>query len=226
MTLFKKAQILAKECFKKRSLIRTLHNIYLFEKSFEGNGIDFGAKNASGSYYHFLNLNNAKMTYVDIDSNSLTNIRTVDLEKDFDIGEDKYDFALLMNVLEHIYNYDILLVNINKSLRDGAYLEGFVPFLYQYHADPDDFFRYTHTGLLRILEDSGFVNVKVTKIGVGMFVAIASMSSRLLIFRLLVYIWWLLALFINMILSKIWKKNMFFYAGLAFSAVKKASNNI
>ena len=143
------------------------------------------------------------------------------IEKDFDIDEEKYDFAFLMNVLEHIYNYKILLININKSLKNGGHLEGFVPFLYQYHADSDDFFRYTHTGLARILEDSGFVNIKVTKIGVGMFVTIASMSSRILVFRLLIYIWWLVALLINMILSKIWKKNRFFYAGLAFSAVKK-----
>ncbi len=221
MLFFKKLHILAKECFKKRSLIRTLHNIYLSEISFEGRGIDFGAKNALGPYYEFLNLDNSKMTYVDITANSSSEIRAIDLEKDFDIDEEKYDFAFLMNVLEHIYNYKILLININKSLKNGGHLEGFVPFLYQYHADSDDFFRYTHTGLARILEDSGFVNIKVTKIGVGMFVTIASMSSRILVFRLLIYIWWLVALLINMILSKIWKKNRFFYAGLAFSAVKK-----
>ena len=46
-----KFQILFKECMRGKSLIRTLHNIYLRKISpFRGNGIDYGAKNGSSSY--------------------------------------------------------------------------------------------------------------------------------------------------------------------------------
>lgn len=212
--------MLARECFKKRSLIRTLHNVYLLDKSLEGQGIDFGAKNENSSYYHFLDLNNCNITYTDIAAQASNKIMAIDLEKNFDVGKQCFDFALLMNVLEHIYNHKLLLTNIHRSLKSGGCLEGFVPFLYQYHADPDDYFRYTHTGLLKLLQDAGFTDIKITKIGVGMFISIASMSSRLLIFRILILFWWLFAIMLNSILSNVWKKNKQYYSGLAFTATK------
>ena len=144
--------MLGRECFKKRSLIRTLHNVYLLDKSLEGQGIDFGAKNRFSSYYHFLDLNNCDITYTDIAADASNKIMAIDLEKNFDVGKQCFDFALLMNVLEHIYNHKLLLTNIHRSLKSGGCLEGFVPFLYQYHADPDDYFRFTHTGLLKLLQ--------------------------------------------------------------------------
>ena len=220
-SLIRKFRVLARECFKKRSLIRTLHNIHLLDKSFEGQGIDFGAKNGLSSYYQFLDLSSCHMTYTDIAANASGKGMAVDLETNFYVGSQNYDFALLMNVLEHIYNHKILLANIHKSLKSGGYLEGFVPFLYQYHADPDDYFRYTHSGLLKLLKDSGFTDIEITKIGVGMFITIASMSSRILIFRFLIFLWWLLAILLNSALSKVWKKNMQYYSGLAFTATKK-----
>ena len=44
---------------------------------------------------------------------------------------------------------------------------GCVPFLIPYHADPDDYFRYTHSSLERILRQTGFDNIKITKLGEG-----------------------------------------------------------
>ena len=194
------------------------------DKSFEGKGIDFGAKNELSSYYHFLDLSNCQITYTDIAAYTSNKVMKIDLEKNFDVGKSCFDFAFLMNVMEHIYNHKILLKNIHRSLKSGGRLEGFVPFLYQYHADPDDYFRYTHTGLLKLLEDADFTDIKITKIGAGMFITIASMSSRLLIFRVFVFFWWLLAILLNSILSKVWKKNKEYYSGLAFTATKKSNN--
>ena len=216
--------MLAGECFRKRSLIRALHNLHLLDKSLEGHGIDFGAKNGLSSYHHFLDLSNSEIIYTDIAANARNKIVAIDLETNFDVGRQCFDFALLMNVLEHIYNHKLLLKNIYGSLKSDGRLEGFVPFLYQYHADPDDYFRYTHTGLLKLLKDVGFTDIKITKIGVGMFITIASMSSRLLIFRIFIFFWWLLAILLNSILSKLWKKNKQYYSGLAFTATKKINN--
>ena len=71
-----------------------------------------------------------------------------------------------------------------------------------------------------MLQDAGFTDIKITKIGVGMFISIASMSSRLLIFRILILFWWLFAIMLNSILSNVWKKNKQYYSGLAFTATK------
>ena len=55
-----------------------------------------------------------------------------------------------MNTLEHIDNYQNFMINVSSSLKKGGRLEGCVPFLYPFHKDPDDFFRYTDTALKKI----------------------------------------------------------------------------
>ena len=95
---------LIRECFKGKSLLRTLHNIHCASlPPFEGKGIDYGAKNASSSYYRFLDIANAQMTYTVFYSESSEKVASIDFEESFDLSAHKYDFALCMNTLEHIY---------------------------------------------------------------------------------------------------------------------------
>jgi hypothetical protein len=46
-------------------------------------------------------------------------------------------------------------------------LVGCIPFLIPYHADPDDYFRYTHSALNKILKNAGFKNIEINKLGEG-----------------------------------------------------------
>ena len=41
-------------------------------------------------------------------------------------------------------------------LRPGGCVRVVVPFVWQYHGYPDDYFRYTHTALRRMFEEAGF----------------------------------------------------------------------
>ena len=108
-----KIKTLSKECLRGKSLCRVLHNVHLSSlRPFEGRGIDFGAKNASSSYYRFIDVASAEMTYTDFYSQSSEKIKSIDFEKDFDLSECKYDFALCMNTLEHVYNHQKFLKNI------------------------------------------------------------------------------------------------------------------
>ena len=213
-----------KECWKGKSLIRTLHNLYLRSvQPFHGNGIDFGAKNATSSYYRFIDVTNADMTYTDLYSNDTEKVKSVDFEKDFDLSDLKYDFALCMNTLEHVYNHQSFMNNISKCLNVDGRVEGVVPFLHHYHADPDDYFRYTHSALKRILANAGFEDIQITRIGKGGFTVSASMISRILKFKPIVWIWWMNAIMLDFVLSKIWKINKNIYGALAFSAKKGAN---
>ena len=213
--------ILFKECWKGKSLSRTLHNLYLSRvQPFHGSGIDFGAKNGSSSYYRFIDITNAKMTYTDLYSQNTDKVKSVNFEKDFDLSGMKYDFALCMNTLEHVYNHQSFIKNISRCLKDGGRIEGVVPFLHHYHADPDDYFRYTHSALVKILSEAGFDDIRITKIGIGGFTVSASMISRILKLKPIVWVWWLNAIILDGILNKIWKTNQNIYAALAFSAKK------
>ena len=216
-----------KECWKGKTLMRTLHNLYLRSvRPFHGNGIDFGAKNATSSYYKFIDVTNAEMTYTDLYSNNTETVKSVDFEKDFDLSGLKYDFALCMNTLEHVYNHQSFLNNISKCLNDGGRIEGVVPFLHYYHPDPDDYFRYTHSALKRILANAGFDDIHITKLGKGGFTVFTSMFSRVLKFKPLIWICWMNAISLDFVLSKIWKTNRNIYLALAFSAKKVATNKL
>lgn len=67
---------------------------------------------------------------------------------------------IAMNILEHVYNYNLFLPEVYRILKPDGILVGCVPFLIPYHAVPDDYFRYTHSSLERILRQTGFDNVK------------------------------------------------------------------
>ena len=213
--------IFVRECFKGKSLVRTLYNIHLSNKTpFFGRGIDFGAKNASSSYYRFIDITKAEMTFTDLYPIS-KKVKSIDFEKDFDLTDEQYDFAFVINTLEHIYNYQNFINNINISLVKGGKLEGAIPFLHPYHKDPDDYFRYTHTALKRILEKANFENVEITPICKGAFSVFVSIISSKLKFKILILISWSLAILLDLILNKISKNNLNIYSCLAFTATKK-----
>ncbi|WP_340260994.1 hypothetical protein [Roseobacter sp. HKCCA0882] len=217
---FSDYMLLYRLCRERKSLGRALHLLFLRSRalSLSGSGIDFGAKNASASYYRFIKLDNRLMSYTDLHGDGV-NVVQLDFEKDFDFGQ-KFDFALVMNTLEHVYNHATFTQSICASLVPGGRLEGFVPFLHYYHADPDDYFRYTHSCLKRILSEAGFDDIEITPICVGGLSVSAAILSRILKFPALIYCCWVLALFGDAILSKLWRYNTNIYWGLAFSGSK------
>lgn len=96
----------------------------------------------------------------------------VDFESDKLPFEDyNFDTVLLLNVMEHIFNYQHLSNEVFRVTKSGGTMIGFTPFLMRYHGDPNDYFRYTGTALKNILEKSGWSKIKIEPIGMGPFMA-------------------------------------------------------
>ena len=55
--------------------------------------------------------------------------------------------------LEHIFDYKAVIDEVQRSLKPGGRFLLSVPFLYHYHAAPDDFFRFTSSALDQIFSD-------------------------------------------------------------------------
>lgn len=92
----------------------------------------------------------------------------IDFEKDLlPYDDNSQKTILLLNVLEHIYNYGHLLKELYRIQAKQGLLIGFVPFLKWYHPDPEDYFRYTHTTLKKILKDAGYTNIKIETLYIG-----------------------------------------------------------
>lgn len=158
-----------KEITKGKSFARALFNAELRSFSLEGRILDVGG----GKQQDYLKLicldEGARVETVDIELKGKEG-KKIDFEKDqlpFDDGV--FDNVLVFNVLEHIFNYNFLVGEMERVLSQGGNITGFVPFLVNYHPDPHDYFRYTKESLRNILEANGFHNVMVKEIGRGPF---------------------------------------------------------
>lgn len=80
--------------------------------------------------------------------------------------EDSYfDSALCNQVLEHVFNPDEFLHEINRVLKPGGKLLLTVPFVWDEHEQPYDFARYSSFGLRALLEKHGFTILQHKKLG-------------------------------------------------------------
>lgn len=70
---------------------------------------------------------------------------------DLDLEDSSVDALVSVFALEHLYSFHDVFEECNRVLRPRGRLLIIVPFLYYYHAAPDDFFRFTSSALDRLL---------------------------------------------------------------------------
>lgn len=152
---------LLKEVYRGKSLLRATLNYRLKEEFLVGRILDLG----SGGDDRY-------STYIPRSKDSVYELFDVKQgEKQVDFESDRlpyetgiYDTVLLLNVLEHIFNYGHFLEEIKRIKKSDGVLVGYVPFLHWYHKDPHDYFRYTHEALEKILHNAGYTVVTIEKI--------------------------------------------------------------
>ena len=152
---------LLKEVASRKSLLRATLNYRLKEEFLEGRILDLGSggddrystfiPRSKDSVYELFDVKKGEVQ-VDFESDRLP----------YETGT--YDTILLLNVLEHIFNYSHLLTEVKRIKKSDGVLVGYVPFLHWYHADPHDYFRYTHESLEKILKNAGYTEVTIEKI--------------------------------------------------------------
>jgi SAM-dependent methyltransferase len=79
-----------------------------------------------------------------------------DLTECVPFRENSFDMLILMNVLEHVYNFHGLLDSLFYLLKPGGSLVIAVPFMIKIHQAPFDFQRYTHYSLEQMAHQHGF----------------------------------------------------------------------
>jgi len=126
---------------------------------------------------------NFSVTTANMDAKTSPDI-LCDLEKPLSVADASYDAVLLINVLEHIFEYRQLLNESARVLKNAGTAVIIVPFLFPVHGSPNDFHRYTASGLERALFASGFLSVSIMPLGTGVCAARWSLIERLLPFPL------------------------------------------
>lgn len=74
----------------------------------------------------------------------------------FPFADGEFDSAIMNEVLEHVFNPDVFLAEVNRVLKPNGVLLLTVPFVWDEHEQPYDYARYSSFGLRHLLEKHGF----------------------------------------------------------------------
>jgi SAM-dependent methyltransferase len=85
--------------------------------------------------------------------------------KTFPYSSASFDSVLCNQVLEHVFNPDDFLQEINRVLKRDGKLLLTVPFVWDEHEQPYDYARYSSFGLRALLEKNGFAIRQHKKLG-------------------------------------------------------------
>ncbi len=148
------------------SLLRKLEYEELSKIKIDGNVLDLGGDRRSG--YHELIKGNHQISVVNINKGCEADLN-FNIEQAFPVNSEIYDAILCVNVLEHIFNYQNVLNESFRILKHGGKFIGAVPFLFNVHGSPDDYFRYTKSALEKMFKQAGFQNAAIMELGSGVF---------------------------------------------------------
>ena len=70
--------------------------------------------------------------------------------------DDEFDTIISTQVLEHVRRPWLVVEEMRRILKPGGIAFITAPFLVQHHGHPDDFFRYTTSGIASLFADRGF----------------------------------------------------------------------
>ncbi|MDX5361138.1 MAG: class I SAM-dependent methyltransferase [Alphaproteobacteria bacterium] len=121
---------------------------------------DIGSKQSGARYQFGAPPADAKVVCVDI-----REAPGVDLVADAHdmhmVPDNSVDAVVTISVLEHVNNPWKVMEEIHRILKPGGIVYVSVPFIFPFHADPDDYWRFSHKGLEVLCErfdrvDGGF----------------------------------------------------------------------
>ena len=156
---------------KKNTLLRVLQIYECFNISLHGTSVEFGAiDNKDKTFSNFVK-GKSKFHYSNKVGNKNLKVFKSDLTKKLSIPSKKYNNVLFFNILEHLPEYKLAFSEIYRIIKKRGFFIGSVPFIYQIHAAPNDYFRFSKQFLELNLKKYKFKQVKIKALGFGPFTA-------------------------------------------------------
>jgi SAM-dependent methyltransferase len=140
----------------RRGLLKSIKEL---GKEITGKTLDVGC--GTKPYKKFFN----SLEYIGLEIETTMNrsIKQADYfydSKKFPFGAAEFDSIVTNQVLEHVFNPDEFLSEINRVLKINGKLLITVPFVWDEHEQPYDYARYSSFGLKSLLEKHGFEIIK------------------------------------------------------------------
>lgn len=97
---------------------------------------------------------------INVDATPYETVDVVALAEHLPFDDSSIARLVYDNVLEHISDPEQAISETARVLEDGGYAYFAVPFMYPFHASPDDYTRWTDTGLKNVFERHGLRTIK------------------------------------------------------------------
>ncbi len=115
----------------------------------------------------------------DVVQSSLFLVDTICPATDLSFDDSKFDTVFSTQVLEHVNDHQKAFGEINRVLKPGGIFLFSVPFTWELHEEPHDFFRFTKYGIAFLLEKYGFECVEIKANG-GKWAAIGQLRINMI----------------------------------------------
>jgi SAM-dependent methyltransferase len=174
LNLFKK--YLKKQSFQPNILSIFLNPFFLIRlslykkikdlsKHINGQIIDFGCGRKP-----YMNLFNVKKYIgVDVEISGHDHLNSqIDVfydGKNIPFDNNSFDSIICFEVLEHIFNPDEILIELNRILKNNGKALFSIPFCWNEHEIPYDYARYSSFGIKHLMEKNGFRVLEIHKTG-------------------------------------------------------------
>ena len=113
---------------------------------------DIGSKDAKVGYAFGKPPADSKIVCVDIEDGVGIDL-VADAHNLYMVENDSVDFVVSVSVLEHVKYPQKVMKEIHRILKPGGIIYINVPFVFPFHADPSDFYRFTYKGIEILCED-------------------------------------------------------------------------
>jgi len=98
---------------------------------------------------------------------------------DLQFENHQFDTVLCTQVLEHVFEHDRMMKEAFRVIKPGGHLILTVPFAWELHEEPYDFFRYTKHALKELFEQTGF-EIDYIKPNGGKWAAIYQLRNNMM----------------------------------------------
>jgi SAM-dependent methyltransferase len=155
-------------------------HLYLLLKDIEaaitnyasGDILDLGCGNKP--YEAWYNPKTTSQTGCDIIQSDKNRVDVICLATELAFEDKKFDTVLATQVLEHVYDHHAMIKESYRVLKQNGHIILTVPFTWELHEEPYDFFRLTKHGLKELFLEAGFEIVYIKANG-GKWAAIFQM---------------------------------------------------
>jgi SAM-dependent methyltransferase len=147
------------------------------EKYARGNFLDLGCGNKP--YETLYKPKTQSQIGCDVIQSDKDRVDVICLATDLKFDANSFDSILCTQVLEHVYDHHTMMKEISRVLKPGGHIILTVPFAWEKHEEPYDFFRFTPHALKMLFEEAGLV-IDYIKPNGGKWAAIYQLRTNML----------------------------------------------